>query len=199
MTNKGTRSYPREVAVAGGAFELRPMGTADAEAVLAFAATLPEHDLLFLRRDISQAKVVAAWLDEIEQGGITSLLALRDGVIVGCTALVRDPLSWSPHVAELRVVVGTDLRGQGLGRILAQDSFAIALELGIEKITAQMTVDQKGAIASLEEVGFKAEALLRDHVKDRAGQKHDLVILSHDVASFEGQIGAYGLDEALEG
>ena len=30
-------------------------------------------------------------------------------------------------------------------------------------------------------------ALLRDHVKDRAGTKHDVVILGHDVARFQAQ------------
>jgi hypothetical protein len=45
-------------------------------------------------------------------------------------------------------------------------------------------------------MGFRGEALLRDHVKDRSGTKHDLVILSHDVARFQSQMEAYGLGEA---
>jgi hypothetical protein len=60
-----------------------------------------------------------------------------------------------------------------------------------------MTVDQRGAIAVFEGMGFRAEALLRDHVEDRDGNKHDLVILSHDVAKFQGQMAAYGLTSAL--
>jgi RimJ/RimL family protein N-acetyltransferase len=48
-----------------------------------------------------------------------------------------------------------------------------------------------------ESMGFRGEALLRDHVKDRGGAKHDLVILSHDVARFQSQMDAYGMTEAL--
>jgi RimJ/RimL family protein N-acetyltransferase len=196
--NEGTnRSYPRTVTTEAGEVELRLMGPADEAAVLAFAACLPEHDLLFLRRDITQPKVVAAWVREIEDGGITSLLALREGAIVGYTALVRDQLSWSPHVGELRVLVGPDLRGKGLGRQLVQESFAIALDLGLEKVVAQMTVDQTGAIAVFEDIGFRGEALLREHVRSRDGVKHDIVIMSHDVARFQAQMEAYGLTGAV--
>ena len=89
------------------------------------------------------------------------------------------------------------MRGKGLGR-LTQEAFALALELGIEKMVAQMTVDQKGAIAVFEGMGFRPEALLRDHVKDRERKKHDLLVLSHDVARFQSQMDAYGVGEALE-
>jgi RimJ/RimL family protein N-acetyltransferase len=60
-----------------------------------------------------------------------------------------------------------------------------------------MTVDQKGAIAVFEEMGFRPEALLRDHVKDRDGKTHDLLILSLDVAKFQAQMEAYGVAETL--
>ena len=34
-------------------------------------------------------------------------------------------------------------------------------------------------------------------VKDRAGNKHDLLVLSHEVAKFEAQRAAYGVAEAF--
>jgi RimJ/RimL family protein N-acetyltransferase len=63
---------------------------------------------------------------------------------------------------------------------------------------AQMTVDQKGAIAVFEGMGFRPEALLRDHVKEREGNKHDLLVLSHHVVRFQSQMDADGVSEALE-
>jgi RimJ/RimL family protein N-acetyltransferase len=96
-------------------------------------------------------------------------------------------------------MVSAAMRGKGLGRLLTQEGFAVAVGLGIEKIIAQMTVDQKGAIAVFEGMGFRPEALLRDHVKDREGRTHDLLILSHDVARFQSQMDAYGVTEALGG
>jgi RimJ/RimL family protein N-acetyltransferase len=192
------RSYPRRVVTEAGDIEFRLMSPADEAAVLAFAQKLPIHDLLFLPRDISEPKVLAAWIKEIERGAITSLLAVKDGTVVGCGTLVRDPLSWSPHVGEIRNVVSSDVRGQGVGRALSQETFAIALGAGLEKLVVQMTVDQTGAIAIFEGLGFKAEALLRDHVKDKAGKTHDIVVLGHNVAQVRAQLEVYGVVGAVQ-
>jgi ribosomal protein S18 acetylase RimI-like enzyme len=95
-------------------------------------------------------------------------------------------------------VVSSDVRGQGVGRALSQETFALALSSGLEKLVVQMTVDQSGAIAIFEGLGFKAEALLRDHVKDRDGRNHDIVVLGHNVAQVRAQLEAYGLPGAVQ-
>ena len=191
------RSYPRHVNTDAGEIEFRLMSRADEGAVLDFAKKLPTHDLLFLPRNISEPKVLSAWINEIERGAITSLLAVKEGRVVGCGTLVRDPHSWSPHVGELRMVVSTDVRGQGVGRALSQETFLLALGAGLEKLSVQMTVDQRAAIALFESLGFKAEALLRDHVRDVDGKKHDIVALGHNISQFAAQLEAFGLPEAV--
>jgi RimJ/RimL family protein N-acetyltransferase len=188
---------PRSLDLDGEAIELRAMSGADEAAVLAFAGAAPAHDLLFLARDITHPKVVKAWVREIEAGTISTVLARRGEAIVGCAAIIRDPLSWSGHVAEIRVVLLDSMRGKGLGRLLTEEAFATALGQGAEKITARMTLDQKGAIAVFEGLGFTLEAMLRDQVKDRDGRKHDLLILSHDVGRMSAHHEAYGLGEAF--
>lgn len=187
--------YPRTLEIKGGDVSLDLM-TPDMEAeVLTFANTLDPHDLLFLRRDITQPKVLSAWSKQLESGEITSLIARSDGQMLGCTAVVRDERSWSPHVGELRVLVSPAGKERGLGRLLIQESFLIALSLKLQKLTAHMTVDQTGAINVFEEMGFKPEALLKDQVMDQAGDKHDIVILSHDVEGFQSQMQAYGMTD----
>jgi len=192
------RPYPRHAKTDAGEIEFRLMSRADEGAVLEFAKKLPTHDLLFLPRNISEPKVLSAWINEIERGAITSLLGVREGRVVGCGTLVRDPHSWSPHVGELRMVVSTDVRGQGVGRVLSQETFLLALGAGLEKLSVQMTVDQRAAIALFESLGFKAEALLRDHVRDVDGKKHDIVVLGHNIAQFGAQLEAFGLPEAVQ-
>ena len=99
--------------------------------------------------------------------------------------------TWSPP----------DVRGQGVGRALSQEIFALALGAGLEKLVAQMTVDQTGAIAIFEGLGFKAEALLRDHVRDKAGKKHDIVVLGTQRSagpSPDGSLWAAGRRAALK-
>ena len=188
--------YPKTVDCGGTPITLTPFEVIHLGAVRAFAQSLPIHDLLFLARDIQRPKVINAWIDSIADGEITSLIALAGDEVVGTTAIVRDPLSWSSHVAELRILISEDMRGKGLGRILLQHCFADAVDSGAEKLMARMTPDQRGAIALFEEMGFRGEAMLRDHVRDRDGKVHDLAILSLDVARVAAQHGAFGFSEA---
>jgi len=194
---EGRLSYPRTLDCGGTEIKLALMAPQDDAKVIAFANTLPEDDLLFMRRDIRQPKVVAAWTDLIAQGRLASLLAWSVGEVVGCAALVIDPLSWSPHVGELRVVVSRKVRGIGLGRVLIQEAFLIALSKGLEKLVAQMTVDQQGAIAVFESIGFRGEALMRNHVKGADGRKHDIVLLSHDVVLSQAKMEMYGVADVF--
>jgi RimJ/RimL family protein N-acetyltransferase len=191
------RSYPRRVNTEAGEIEFHLMTRADEAAVLDFAKALPTHDLLFLPRNISQPKVLSAWVNEIERGDIVSLLALKDSAVLGCGTLVRDSHSWSPHVGEIRMVVSLDVRGKGVGRALSQETFALALGAGLDKLTVQMTVDQRAAIALFESLGFQAEALLRDHVREVDGRTHDIVVLGHKVAQVRARMEAYGLPGAV--
>ena len=193
-----TRGFPSHIRTDAGEIDIRLMTRADEASVLAFAQGLPTHDLLFLPRNISEPRVLTAWIAEIERGAITSILAVKDGRVVGCGTLVRDPLSWSPHVGEIRMVVASEVRGQGVGRALSQETFALALGAGLEKLSVQMTVDQGAAIALFEGLGFRAEALLRDHVRDIQGKTHDIVVLGHNVAQVRAQLEAYGLPGAVQ-
>ena len=47
-------------------------------------------------------------------------------------------------------------------------------------------------------LGFRPEALLLDHVKDRDGKKRDLLVMSLDVAGVAAQMHAYGVDAIAE-
>lgn len=197
VSDSFSRTYPRTVTSSEGNIVLRLMNADDAATVLAFAQGLPAHDLLFLPRDITEPKVMSAWVRAIERGDIDSVLAVRGTTVLGCAAVIRDPHSWSSHVAELRLLAAPELRGSGLGHRLAREACALAIERGAEKLVARMTVDQRSAIAVFQALGFRPEALLSKHVKDRQGITHDLVVLSHDVAQFEAQMRAYGMTEAF--
>lgn len=187
-------TYPRTIKAGDRKITLRPIERDDAEALVAFAGEIPAHDLLFLQRDIRNPKVVTAWIDQSERGQIRSLLALENGKIVGCTALVRDEWSWSPHVAEIRMVISDTLRGTGFGRMLAQEVVAAAAaEQGVHKLFVRMTPDQGGALKLFEDMGFLPEALMRDHVRDASGEMHDIAIMALNLDRQGGIKSAYGL------
>jgi L-amino acid N-acyltransferase YncA len=165
-----------------GHYRIRRFRADDRLAMQAFANALPEHDLLFLGRDLRQPRVIAAWLTAIEDGWIDGLVALEDDMLVGTAALVRDPLGWSAHVGEIRLLVAADRRGAGLGRDLLEGIMRVATNRALSKLTAAMTADQAGAIALFQALGFETEARLRAHVRDGSGRAHDLVFLARALA-----------------
>ncbi|MGL4542938.1 MAG: GNAT family N-acetyltransferase [Polymorphobacter sp.] len=189
-----SRHYPRTIDCDGVAVELRRFLPADEAAVLAFAKALPPHDLLFINRDITHPRVIKAWLAEIAEGTISTIIAVAGDKIVGCCAVVADALSWSPHVGEIRVLVASEMRDHGLGRTLAQEALVEGISRELSKLTVCMTIDQRGAIAVFESLGFRGEALLKDQVRSRDGDLHDIAVLSHDVAQVAAQQTLFGID-----
>jgi L-amino acid N-acyltransferase YncA len=174
--------YPQRVVLTdGGKIDLRRMDAADGSLILAFAASLPEEDLLFLRVDLTDPRVVDDWVASLESGLSASLLAFDGEALAGYASVHRDPASWTRRVGELRVNVGPRYRGRGLGRSLTAQIFDVARALGLRKLTAQMTPEQTGARAAFKRLGFIAEALLADFVEDRRGRPRDLIIMTCDV------------------
>jgi len=157
---------------------LRHLEADDRARLAAFAASLPEEDLLFLERDITQPAEIDAWINDALQGRIVTLLACEDDNVVGYATYSRGTVRWTCHVAELRVVVTQSVRGLGIGRFLLELAFEMVLNLGVTKVIAHMTPEQIGARKLFEEMGFAEEAVLRDHARDANGLPHDLLLLS---------------------
>ena len=180
---KLTRSYPRTVTLNDGRqVTLRLMAPADGYRLHAFARSLPEEDLQFLRVDITKMLVVMLWGQKIKAGSTVTVLAEKDREVVGYASVHNDQVSWQRHLGELRIQIGPAWRGHGLGSALGREIFAIAPDMGIEKIVAHMTPNQKQAIALVKRHGFRHEAVLHDFVIGRDGRKNDLVVMTCDVA-----------------
>ena len=128
--------YPMTITLAGGPYTIRPMTADDGAALLAFARGLSAHDTLYLRRDITQQRGIDAWIKDLCEGLVYSLLAEDAGGVVGYSTVNLNRLEWTRHVADLRVATAVRARGCGLGRLLAREAFNIALALDIEKLFA---------------------------------------------------------------
>ena len=68
-----------------------------------------------------------------------------------------------------------------------------------ERCAFCLAVDQSAvpAIGMFEALGFEPEALLRDHVRDKTGELHDLVVLAHLVEGTWSGMATAGLEDAL--
>lgn len=176
------KRYPRTVkAGKDRQLELRLMDRSDVASMVAFAKALPPDDLLFLRRNITDTSAVEGWVDNIESGQAVVVLALADGKLAGYASMNLNLANWMRHLGEIRLLTGTDYRGLGLGRILADEIYAVSRSLGLRKLSAQMTLDQAGARATFERLGFRPEALLTDWVMDAKGRTRDLLVMAYDL------------------
>ena len=181
------RSYPRAVTLDDGRqVTLRLMVPADGYRLHAFARSLPEEDLQFLRVDITRMLVVMLWGQNIKAGLTVTVLAEKDRDVVGYASLHNDQVSWQRHLGELRIQIAPTWRGHGLGSALGREIFAIAPGMGIEKIVAHMTPNQAQAIALVKRHGFRHEAVLHDFLIGRDGRKNDLVVMTCDIAHLAG-------------
>ena len=75
---------------------------------------------------------------------------------------------WSSHVGEVRVIVDPAHRGEGVGRALATHAIVEAFRGRAAKLVVEVIADQEVTIAMFRALGFDPEALLTDHVRDRA-------------------------------
>lgn len=175
------RAYPWTTSLNGTEVTLRLMQRGDLEKALSFARELPHEDLMFLTVDITDPAAMEQYYHAVEQGQAVTVLAEAGGRFVGYGSLEISRPRWTQHLGEIRLLVGRELRGKGLGRLLASEVFQLAQEKGLRKIIARMAVEQKGAQQVFEKLGFRAEALLTDFVMDRNGVTHDLIVMTHDV------------------
>jgi RimJ/RimL family protein N-acetyltransferase len=179
------RTFPRQVRLdSGKTLELRLMDASSRDEVIEFARELPRGDVMFLRMDITDPRNIDEWVKNIEAGRTVTVLAYDGDKLAGWASLHYNEVLWTRHVGEIRTIVGSNYRGIKLGARLAEEIFTIANDLGLKKITAQMTSDQKGARATFERIGFRPEALLADHVVDQEGRTHDMLIMSYDIDGF---------------
>lgn len=176
-------AYPKTATLRDGTtVAIRPLlADDDREEICKFFERVPEEDRAFLKEDVINRKEIEGWLDRIAPETETVMVAEAADRIVGTAVLWHEAHGWARHVGEIRVVADPSTRRQGLGHVLAETIFALAVRMGLEKMVAQMMADQIGAIRVFELLGFRPEATLRNHVKDRYGRKHDLLIMANDL------------------
>ena len=156
--------------------EIRQIESTDEEALERFLRRVPEGDRTFFKEDVDDPAVVAAWT---RPGGARAV-AVDGAEVVGYVAVVPQH-GWSSHVGEIRVIVDPEHRGRGIGRDLGRRGVLEAVQLGLRKMVVEVVADQEATIAMFRSLGFDPEALLTNHVRDRAGELRDLMVLAQSV------------------
>lgn len=164
---------------------------ADKPRIRALLSSVSDHDLLCVDiRDLDESSI-ETWIDDQAKGRCGAVVARSGGSVIGISSIHFSSDRRTRHVGEIRFLVANAARGNGLGRILLQQSFLWALEHDLEKISVCMTLDQMGARVALSELGFETEALLKDHVRDCGGDYCDLMVMSCNIAGATARLMSY--------
>ncbi|MEW6368441.1 MAG: GNAT family N-acetyltransferase [Acidobacteriota bacterium] len=177
------RDFPKTVTLRDGReVVLRPMAGDDFERSYAFFRDLPDDIRLYLRADVTRKDVVERRMKHDDRHRFLRLVAVHGDKIVADATIYRQIHSWQRHVGELRVIIHPDYQRHGLGMDLIRELYEIANRTGLDVIYSNIIEEQKGAVRILEKLGFKKELVKKSHVVDMMGRKHDLIVMTCNLA-----------------
>lgn len=166
----------------GSTATIRVQQTTDAKALLDFYRALPEQDRIFLDDDVTSADWIDRFIHRSDFQKVYPIVAEAGGAIQGHAWLIRAHHGWLSHVGQLRLAVARDYQRRGLGSALVKDILCLAVDLGLEMMTARVMENQAGALKMFERLGFIREATLKGMVKDVNGRRRNMIILGNDIS-----------------
>jgi RimJ/RimL family protein N-acetyltransferase len=156
---------------------VRQLVIEDLEKSRDFFKSLTLEDRLYLRVDVLDEAVVEKRIKNSGLSRIQRIVAEIDGQIVADAGFERRTHGWERHLADFRLIVAPQFRRKGLGMIMAEELYELAVKENVEEMVARFMVPQTAVRKIFERLGFEDDVVLKDFVKDINGQKQDLVIM----------------------
>ena len=174
--------YPKEIHLKSGeSITLNPLQQDEMDKLIQFFQSLPIKERMYLRSDVNDRENLIKRFGTLDYNIRFPLLAHYSDEIIAIGSMYRAEFGWTRNLGEIRVVVAPDFQRKGLCTILVKEMFFHAIASDMYKIQAEIMENQKSAIAAFERMGFKREAVLKKHVTDIKGERHNLVIMSLDI------------------
>jgi len=175
-------TYPKELILKNSKeVELRLLTEEDFDKLVDFFQKLPVKDRMYLRIDVMKRGNILKRFGTIDYKNMFPVIALAGEKIIAIGTMFRSQFGWMRNLGELRVVVSPEYQREGLCTILTKELFFHSLTTDMYKIQAELMENQKSAISCFERLGFKKEAVLKKHVTDIKGNRHNLIIMSLDI------------------
>lgn len=161
----------------GTAVLIRKLTKNDLYKSFEFFKNLPPEDRKYLRLDVSNFENVEHRIKMMDYMDVKRIVALDGDSIIADGAFELEGHGWKKDVGELRLIIAKEYQRRGLGMILANELFHLALQTGVSEIVVKMMKPQKAAQRIFTRLGFSHDSTLTNHVKDQYGQNQDLIIM----------------------
>lgn len=153
--------YPRPITLNDGTpVQIRPLAVTDAEGLITLFRDVTDEDLRVLRDDVTNPATLRHWAEQQNHQRMLPMVADVNGDLVAMYSLHRTPGTPFAHLGQFRMFVRGDWRERGLGGQLIDDVIELARDLGVEQLTAELTMDSVGMITAFGRRGFEREAIL---------------------------------------
>ena len=175
--------FPKTITIDGDKeLTVRPLRKEDGQKLHQYFTELPAEEVSRFEEDVTNPAVVERWMYDLDYDETLPLVAMDDGRIVANAALRFSETGWTRHKGQIRrATVAPAYREKGLSMALMQEMISIAIKLGLEQITAELSPQLDEAYFMCEKMGFKEAAILKNFIKDQEGNYEDLVIMIKDL------------------
>lgn len=160
---------------------IRELQVKDLAKLMKFYSALPPEDRKYLRIDVTNKEVVQQRIELTKKGNVFRLIALHNNEIIADGALELSGEEWRRHQGELRVIVARPFQHKGLGMIMVRELYFLAVEKNVDQVIVKMMRPQVAAQRIFRKLGFREELLIPDYVRDMAGKKQDLIIMTCNI------------------
>jgi len=138
-----------------------------------------EEDRWFLDDDVSDRKLINSRVKEINRERFNCIVAQLEDRIIALGLLKREHHGSQSHIGTIVISVDPRFRENRLGTWILLDLINLAMEMELQKLMMSLVRDRDAlVIRGIKSLDFFEEARFRDHVKDKDGQTHDLVVMT---------------------
>lgn len=173
------REYPIEIILEDGTgVTLRPLKAGDERLLFEMFKRFSEDDLWFLNHDVSDARLIKAWIEDLDLNRVISIVALLEGRIIANAALMRKSYGAKSHIGKVRISVDPLFREKRLGTWMLLELVNLAMTTGLKMLVMRLIQDRDySVITAAKKLDFSEEVVLKNYVLDREGNPHNLVVM----------------------
>ncbi len=171
--------YPKDVILKDGSgVTLRPLRESDQDLVTAMLERFPDDDTWFLGEVQVALGSIDTLVRRMKTGRAISIAAILEERIIAVATLVARQGGAKGHIGDVSISVDPDFREKHLATWMLLELTNGALSMGLEILIMRLIEDRDASvIRSVRKLEFLKEAVLRNYVKDMAGNFCDQVIM----------------------